>query len=235
MVTLRRILSRMLRTPNWPATPPEQNVVDVVATVSAGRDVVADYYLTEEMPRYEYTGVSHYPTTMSWEERATCAARDAASKIILLTPTIIEDVAVTAPVAQHDVDVSWEERAASAAADAARTVAEWPTCVPQEHETPLEQNIIDDVVAAPAPDVDDDDYLSEDADDEVAVQDDEMVEEEPVVAIVMIVAPPLRRSKRIAAQQCKALRSAVAPSPYAITGLRRSARLAALPRVNYKY
>jgi hypothetical protein len=108
-----------------------------------------------------------------------------------------------------------------------------------EEETPLDQNVTirrRRVAAAPAvADFDVDDYLWEDADDndEVAVQDDE-VEEEPV-AIVMIVAPPLRRSKRVAAQQCKVLRSAVAPSPYAMTGLRRSARLAAKPRVNYKY
>jgi hypothetical protein len=99
------------------------------------------------------------------------------------------------------------------------------SCLPQGLET---LQFIDNV--------DDDDYLSEDADDDdgVAATDDELVEKEPV-AIVMIVPPSLRRSKRVAAQQCKALRSAVAPSPYAITGLRRSARLAAKPRVNYKY
>jgi hypothetical protein len=101
------------------------------------------------------------------------------------------------------------------------------------------QNVVDEVAAAPAvrdidDDDDDDDYLSEEAGDEVAAQDDEL-EEEELVAIVMIVAPPLRRSKRVAAQQCNALRSAVPPSPYATTGLRRSARLAGKPRVNYKY
>jgi hypothetical protein len=107
---------------------------------------------------------------------------------------------------------------------------------PYWHATPLEQNAIDEVAAAPAVrDVDDDDYLSEDADDEIAAQDDELIEEEPV-AIAMIVVPPLRRSKRVAAQQCKALCSGVAPNPYATTGgLRRSARLAGKPRVNYKY
>jgi hypothetical protein len=133
------------------------------------------------------------------------------------------------------------ERAACAAADAARKLVElellpWDV---EEDETPLEITVtIDDVATVPTvkADVDDDDHLSEGADDndEVAAQDDELVEEEPV-AIVMIVAPPLRRSKRVAAQQCKALRSTVAPSPYAITTLRRSARLAAKPRVNYKY
>jgi hypothetical protein len=115
-----------------------------------------------------------------------------------------------------------------------------PEALVGEEETPLDQNVTvrrRRVAAAPVvADFDDDDYLSEDADDnyEVAVQDDEMVEEEPV-AIVIIVAPPLRRSKRVAAQQCKALRSAVAPNPYAMTGLRRSERLAGKTRVNYKY
>jgi hypothetical protein len=102
-------------------------------------------------------------------------------------------------------------------------------------ESTSRQNVVDEVAAVPAVrDVVADDSLSEDADDEVAAMDDELVEEGPV-AIVMIVAPPLRRSKRVAAQRRVALRSGVAPSPYATTGLRRSARLAGKPRVNYKY
>jgi hypothetical protein len=64
----------------------------------------------------------------------------------------------------------------------------------------------------------------EDADDGVAGQDDVPVEA-PVAAPT--IAAPLRRSKRVAAQQCDALRSAVTT--------RRSARLAGKPRVNYKY
>jgi hypothetical protein len=102
-------------------------------------------------------------------------------------------------------------------------------------DMPPEQNVVDEVAAASAVrDNVEDDYPSaaDDVDDEVTGKDDERLEEP--VAIVMIVAPPLRRSKRVAAQQCKALRSGVAPSPYATSGLRRSARLAGLPRVNYK-
>jgi hypothetical protein len=104
--------------------------------------------------------------------------------------------------------LSWIERAADGVADVGRQIAEWPTC--------------------------DDHYLSEDADDNAELADQNDEQSEDPVAIVMIVAPPLRRSKRVAAQQCKALRSTVAPSPYAITNLRRSARLAAKTRVNYK-
>jgi hypothetical protein len=66
---------------------------------------------------------------------------------------------------------------------------------------------------------DDADDVLEDVDDGVAGQDDVPVEA-PVAAVT--IAAPLRRSKRIAAQQCNAL------------GPRRSARLASKPRVNYK-
>jgi hypothetical protein len=79
----------------------------------------------------------------------------------------------------------------------------------------------------------DGDLSTDDADDGLAGQEDEPVE--AVVAIVMIVAPPLRRSKRVAAQQRKAFRSGVTPNPYASSGLRQSARLAGVSRVNYKY
>jgi hypothetical protein len=98
------------------------------------------------------------------------------------------------------------------------------------------------VPAQAAHDVDDDDYLSEDADDndEVVAQDDELVEAEPV-ATVTIVAP-LRRSKRVAAQRALCQEVApevtpeVAPNAYATrAGARRSTRLAAKTRVNYKF
>jgi hypothetical protein len=199
----------MFRTQKWHATPPGQNVIDEVAAVPAVRDIDDDDYLSEDYTNYD--GVSLFPSTLTLEDRERVAAAKAAAKAEAeARRKLVEPAYVTAPR------------------------LEWPTWVPQD-ETPLEQNIIDEVAAAPAVrDIDDDDYLSEDADDEVAVQDDELVEEEPV-AIVMIVLPPLRRSKRVAAQQCNALRSAVAPSPYATTGLRRSARIAGKPRVNYKY
>jgi hypothetical protein len=106
----------------------------------------------------------------------------------------------------------------------------------RSYDIPREENVVDEVAAASAVrDNVEDDYLlvEDDVDDEVTGEDDEQLEEP--VAVVMIVAPPLRRSKRVAAQRCKALRSGVAPSPYATSGLRRSARLAGLPRVNYKY
>jgi hypothetical protein len=110
--------------------------------------------------------------------------------------------------------------------------------------TPPDQNGVDEVrivdfidVFLPEPphfrDGDDDDN-----DNDVAGQDDddELVEEDPVAPPpASTAAPPLRRSKRVAAQRRVALRSGVAPSPYATSGgLRRSARLAGLPRVNYK-
>ena len=226
MLTLRRIALRMLRVPNSHVTPPGLRVVDVVATVPAVSDVRDDqdasYYDRVRLLIPQYTGVSLYPTTLSWEERATMAARDAASKLVELTPTM-----------------SWEDRATMAARDAASKLVELTPWDVEEDQTPLEQNVtIEDVATVPAVgDFDDDDYLSEGADDndEVAAQDDELVKEEPVAIVMIVAPPPLRRSKRIALQQCKALRSAVAPSPYAITSLRRSARLAGKPRVNYKY
>jgi hypothetical protein len=72
----------------------------------------------------------------------------------------------------------------------------------------------------------------EEADDGVAVQDDVPVEA-PVPTVT--IAAPLRRSKRVAAQQCRAVFPGVAPNACAARGgPRRSARLAAKPRVNYK-
>jgi hypothetical protein len=68
------------------------------------------------------------------------------------------------------------------------------------------------------------DDVLEDADNGVAGQDDVPVEA-PIAAVTIVA--PLRRSKRVAAQRCEALRSAVTS--------RRSARLAGKPRVNYKY
>jgi hypothetical protein len=81
-------------------------------------------------------------------------------------------------------------------------------------------------------DVDD---ILEDVDEWVAGQDDVPVEA-PVATVT--IAAPLRRSKRVAAQLCRALCSEVAPevgpSICATSGPRRSARLAAKSRVNYK-
>jgi hypothetical protein len=104
-----------------------------------------------------------------------------------------------------------------------------------------EEDVVEEVIAAPAAvrNIDQDDYLSaEDVDEEVAVQDD--VPAEAPVATVTIVAT-LRRSKRVAAQRALGLEVApevppeVAPNAYATRGgSRRSARLAANPRVNYK-
>jgi hypothetical protein len=103
------------------------------------------------------------------------------------------------------------------------------------HDTPLVQNVVDEVAAVPPVHItDNDDYISaEDVDDEVAGQDDELVEDP--VAPTSTAAPPLRRSKRVAAQRHVALRAGFAPSPYVTSGLRWSARLAGMPRVNYKY
>ncbi len=79
--------------------------------------------------------------------------------------------------------------------------------------------------------LEDADDALEDVDDGVASQDD-VPEEAPVVTVT--IAAPLRRSKRVAAQLCRALCSEVAPDPNATSGPRRSARLAAKPRVNCK-
>jgi hypothetical protein len=75
------------------------------------------------------------------------------------------------------------------------------------------------------------DDVLEHVDDGVAGQDDVPVEA-PVAAVT--IAAPLRRSKRVAAQLCRALCSEVGPSVCATSGPRRSARLAAKARVNYK-
>jgi hypothetical protein len=77
-------------------------------------------------------------------------------------------------------------------------------------------------------DVDD---VLEDVDEGVAGQDDVPVEA-PVATVT--IAAPLRRSKRVAAQLCRALCSEVGPSICAASGPRRSARLAAKSRVTYK-
>ncbi len=84
-------------------------------------------------------------------------------------------------------------------------------------------DVLEDVVDA-LEDVDDvledvDDAL-EDVDDGVAVHDDVPVEAPVERVRIAMIAAPLRRSKRVAAQGCLA---------------RRSARLAAKPRVNYKH
>ena len=84
-------------------------------------------------------------------------------------------------------------------------------------------DVLEDVVDA-LEDVDDvledvDDAL-EDVDDGVAVHDDVPVEAPVERVRIAMIAAPLRRSKRVAAQGCLA---------------RRSTRLAAKPRVNYKH
>jgi hypothetical protein len=97
--------------------------------------------------------------------------------------------------------------------------------------------ILSAVLWAPtaARNVDGDDDVAEDVDDGVAGQDDVPVEA-PVATVT--IAAPLRRSKRVAAQRCHALclevAPEVAPSSCATSGPRRSARLAAKPRVNCK-
>jgi hypothetical protein len=206
---------------------PVADADDEVVAVSAVRDVRDD------------NDARGLLVTLSWEVRASSAMRDAASKIVELTPTLCwieraadgvadaarkiveltptlswieraaDDVAdADRKIVELNPTLSWIERAADGEADVARQISEWPTC--------------------------DDHYLSEDADDNAELADQNGEQSEDPVAIVMIVAPPLRRSNRVAAQQCKALHSTVAPSPYAITNVRRSARLAAKTRVNYK-
>jgi hypothetical protein len=128
--------------------------------------------------------------------------------------------------------------------------------------SPSNQRVVDEVAAATdVPNIDADDFVSDAEDDTVADREDVLVEapvaaatatdlynidadeyvsdadDVPVEASVAAATmeAPLRRSKRVVAQRRRALRSGVAPSPYATSGLRRSARLAGKPRVNYKY
>jgi hypothetical protein len=100
------------------------------------------------------------------------------------------------------------------------------------HDTDDVLEYPDAVLEDPDDVLEDPDDVLEDAGGEVAGQDNVPVEA-PLATVT--IAAPLRRSKRVAALLCCALCPEVAPNAFATRGgLRRSARLAAKPRVNYK-
>jgi hypothetical protein len=135
----------------------------------------------------------------SWQNLLGCVGDDPLKLLILLVGTM-----VVALVMEYSTEAIWNYY--------------WSVFIHVDAEAKVDADADDDVFD------DAHDALEDDAQDGVAGQDDVPVEA-PVAAPT--IAAPLRRSKRVAAQQCDALRSAVTT--------RRSARLAGKPRVNYKH
>jgi hypothetical protein len=141
----------------------------------------------------------------SWQILLGCVGDDPLKLLILVVGTM-----VVALVVEYVTEAIWYYY--------------WLVFIHVDAEAEADADADDDVL-------EDADDVLEDVDDGVASQDDVPVEA-PVVTVT--IAAPLRRSKRVAAQLCRALCSEVAPDPNATSGPRRSARLAAKPRVNYK-
>jgi hypothetical protein len=169
-----------------------------------------------------------YPGRLDWGEKASAgvastiallgtAARDLAQQDEANAIVVDDDNAIEFAAVEVDVlDFDYPD------ADLADQDEEG------EDKTPDDDNAIEFA----AVEVDVVDFDSPDT--ALADQDEEVQLQAPITSTVMMAAPLLRRSKRVVDQRKQALRSGVIPkNPYAFGNLRRSARIAALPRVNY--